>query len=196
MIAPNEERVFSISHTTNDAAAMSVSIRPCRPDDAEALVALVRELAVYERLEAYARATPDDFRTHLFGPRPMAEAVLAEVEGLPVGFALYFMTFSTFRGRPGIYLEDLFVRPEYRGRKIGKSLLAHVARVAVERRCARLEWSVLDWNAPAIGFYVSLGAKPLDGWTVYRITDEPQHRLAAQAEPPSADSPTTGTDAG
>ena len=139
---------------------------------------LVRELAVYEKLEQHARATPDDFRRHLFGPRPAAEAAVAEVGGEPVGFALWFSTFSTFRGQPGLYLEDIFVKPSFRGRGIGKGLLAAVARRAVERGCGRLEWSVLDWNTPAIGFYRSLGARPMDEWTVYRIDEEPLRRLA------------------
>src|SRR5262249_6609571 len=137
----------------------------------------VRELAVYEKLEPCARATPEDFRRHLFGPRLVAEAVLAEVEGQPVGFALWFATFSTFRGQPGLYLEDLFVRPEFRGRGIGKALLASVARLALERGCGRLEWSVLNWNEPAIGFYRALSARPMDEWTVYRLDDEPLRRL-------------------
>ncbi|HZW31887.1 MAG TPA: GNAT family N-acetyltransferase [Isosphaeraceae bacterium] len=161
--------------------ASSVVIRPACPDDAETLVNLVRELAVYEKLEQYARATPEDFRRHLFGPHPAAEAALAEVAGQPVGFALWFATFSTFRGRPGLYLEDLFVRPEFRGRGIGKALLALVARLAVERGCGRLEWSVLNWNEPAIGFYRSLGARPLDEWTVYRLDGESLRRLADRA---------------
>jgi GNAT superfamily N-acetyltransferase len=144
------------------------------------LVNLVRELAVYEKLEQYAHATPESFRRYLFGPRPAAEAALAEVAGMPVGFALWFSTFSTFRGRPCLYLEDLFVRAEYRGLGIGKALLAFVARVAVEQGCVRLEWSVLNWNAPAIGFYRSLGARAMDEWTVYRLDNEPLQRLAAQ----------------
>ena len=156
-------------------------IRPCRPDDAETLVNLVRELAVYEKLEAEAKATADDFRRHLFGPRPSAEAFVAEVDGRVVGFALIFATFSTFRGKPGMYLEDLFVRPEYRGSGIGKALLATLARLALERGCGRLEWAVLDWNAPSIGFYRALGAQPMDEWTVYRLCDEPLSRLAALA---------------
>ena len=154
------------------------SIRPARPEDVELLVNLVLELAVYEELEQHARATPDDFRRHLFGVRPAAEAAVAEVSGEPVGFALWFSTFSTFRGQPGLYLEDIFVKPGFRGRGIGKGLLAAVARQAVERGCGRLEWSVLDWNAPAIGFYRSLGARPMDEWTVYRIDEEPLRRLA------------------
>jgi GNAT superfamily N-acetyltransferase len=148
-------------------------------------VNLIRELAVYEHLEPYAKATPDDLRAHLFGPRPAAEAILAEVEGVPAGFALFFATFSTFRGQPGLYLEDVFVRAEHRGRGIGKALLATVARIAVDRGCGRLEWSVLDWNAPAIGFYRSLGARPMDEWTVYRIDEEPLTRLASLVPSPS-----------
>ncbi len=158
--------------------APGFSIRPAGPEDADLLVNLVHELAVYEKLEQHARATPDDFRRHLFGPRPAAEAAVAEVEGEPVGFALWFSTFSTFRGQPGLYLEDIFVKPGFRGRGIGKGLLAAVARRAVERGCGRLEWSVLDWNTPAIGFYRSMGARAMDEWTVYRIDDEPLRRLA------------------
>jgi GNAT superfamily N-acetyltransferase len=161
--------------------ASSVTIRPARPEDAKILVNLVRELAVYEKLEPYARATPEDFHRHLFGPRPAAEAALAEVAGQPVGFALWYATFSTFRGRPGVYLEDLFVVPEFRGRGIGKALLAMIARLAVERGCGKLEWSVLNWNEPAIGFYRALGARPLDEWTVYRVDGESLRRLAGLA---------------
>jgi GNAT superfamily N-acetyltransferase len=163
---------------------MTVTIRPCIADDAVALANLIRELAVYERLQAYARATADDLRTHLFGPRPCAEAILAEAQGEPVGFALFFTTFSTFRGQPSLYLEDLFVREPFRGQGIGRALLASVAQRAVERGCGRLEWSVLDWNTPALGFYRALGARPLTDWTVYRIDDEPLARLAAQAAGP------------
>jgi GNAT superfamily N-acetyltransferase len=160
---------------------MTATIRPCQPEDAETLVSLIRALAVYEKLEHFALATPDALRAHLFGPKPAAEAILAELDGAPVGFALFFSTFSTFRGQPGLYLEDIFVRPEHRGRGIGKALLATVARMAVGRGCGRLEWSVLDWNAPAIGFYRSLGARPMDEWTTYRIDDEPLARLASLA---------------
>jgi GNAT superfamily N-acetyltransferase len=161
--------------------APHVTIRPCVEGDAESLVNLVRELAVYERLEQFARATADDFRRHLFGPTPVAEAIVAEADGQAVGFALFFMTFSTFRGQPGIYLEDLFVQPDHRGRGVGKRLLAAVASRAVERGCGRLNWSVLDWNEPSIGFYLSLGARPLDDWTVFRLDDEALARLASLA---------------
>jgi GNAT superfamily N-acetyltransferase len=157
------------------------AIRPCRPDDAATLAALIRELAAYARLEAEARASAEDLRRHLFGPRPFAEALLAEVGGEPAAFALFFPTFSTFRGQPSLYLEDLFVRPPYRGRGIGKALLATLARLAVERGCGRLEWSVLDWNEPAIRFYRSLGARPMDECTVYRLDDEALRRQAERA---------------
>lgn len=160
---------------------VAFSIRPARAEDAELLVNLVRELAVYEKLEQHARATPDDFREHLFGPRPAAGAVVAETSGEPAGFALWYTTFSTFRGRPGLYLEDIFVRPQYRGRGIGKALLCEVAQRAVAIGAGKLEWSVLNWNTPAIGFYQALGAWPMDEWRVYRIDGERLQRLAAIA---------------
>ncbi|MFO0909131.1 MAG: GNAT family N-acetyltransferase [Isosphaeraceae bacterium] len=156
-------------------------IRPCVESDTEILVKLVRALAVYEKLEEYAVATAADFQRHLFGSHRAAEALLAEVDGRPVGFALYFTTFSTFRGQPGIYLEDIFVEPDHRGRGIGKALLATIARRAVDRGCGRLEWSVLNWNEPSIGFYRSLGARPMDEWTVYRLDEQPLVDLAALA---------------
>ena len=153
-------------------------IRPARPDDCETLATLIRELAVYEKLEGEAKATAADLERNLFGPRPFAEALIAESGGGPVGFALFFPTFSTFRGQPGLYLEDLFVRPDHRGRGIGKGLLARLAALALERGCGRLEWAVLDWNEPSIGFYRSLGALPMDDWTVYRVADAPLEWLA------------------
>lgn len=145
------------------------------------LVALIRELAAFEKLDDQARATPDALRTHLFGPKPRAEALVAEVEGKAVGFALYFHTFSTFRGQPGLYLEDVFVRETHRRLGIGKALLTSLARIARERGCGRLEWSVLDWNTPAIDFYRSLGARPMDEWTVFRLDDDPLSSLADEA---------------
>jgi GNAT superfamily N-acetyltransferase len=161
--------------------AAAFTIRTARPEDAEAVANLVRALAVYEKLEDRMRATPDDFRRHLFGPRPAAEAALAEVAGAPVGYALWFPVFSTFRGQPGLYLEDLFVKPDFRGCGIGKALLASLARLALERGCGYLGWSVLVWNAPSIAFYRALGAYPLADWTAYRLDDEPLRRLAAMA---------------
>lgn len=176
-----------MSGDTIPASHADLTIRPARPDDAETIANLVYELAVYEKLEQFAKGTPEDFRRHLFGPNPHAEAMIADVEGKPVGFALVYTTFSTFRGRPGLYLEDVYVRPEYRGKGIGKALLANVARLARDRGYARLEWSVLNWNAPAIGFYRSLGAQPMDQWTVYRIDGGPLDELAARAGNESAD---------
>jgi GNAT superfamily N-acetyltransferase len=154
-------------------------IRPVTPDDMEVLANLIRELAVYEKLEEHAKATPDDLRRNLFGPRPAAEAAIVEVAGEAVGFALWFSTFSTFMGQPGIYLEDVFVRPDYRGQGIGKALLAMLARLAVERGCGKLNWSVLSWNEPAIGFYRAVGARPVDEWMGFRLAGEPLLRLAA-----------------
>ena len=139
---------------------------------------LIRGLARYEKLEDQVEMTEELLATALFGERPYAEVVLAEEDGLAVGFALFFHNFSTFLGRPGIYLEDLFVLPEFRGRGIGRTLLAHLARLAVERGCGRLEWAVLDWNRDAIGFYERLGARPLSEWTVYRLTGEALTDLA------------------
>ena len=150
---------------------MNATIRPALPDDARTIADLIRELAAYEKLEDQAKATPEDLARHLFGDRPAAEVLIAEVEGRPIGFALFFPTFSTFRGQTGLYLEDLFVRPEHRGRGIGKALIARVAALAVERGCGRLEWAVLNWNRPAIDFYESRGARPVGDWTTYRVDD-------------------------
>jgi GNAT superfamily N-acetyltransferase len=158
----------------------ALSIRPCTTMDAETLLGLIRALAVYEKLEEKVKARPEDLVRHLFGPRPCAEALLASAGDEPVGFALFFTTFSTFRGQPGLYLEDLFVQPEHRGRGIGKALVRQVARLAVERGCGRFEWAVLDWNEPSIAFYRSLGARPLDDWTVYRIDNGDLTNLAEE----------------
>lgn len=160
---------------------MTLTIRSCRPGDAETLVLMIRELATYEQLQDFARATPEALRAHLFGSRPFAEALIAERDGQPAGFALFFGTYSTFRGQPGMYLEDIYVREEQRGKGVGTALLAAVARLAVERGCGRMEWSVLDWNKPAVEFYSSHGARPLDDWTVYRIDDDALARLARRA---------------
>lgn len=146
------------------------------------ILAFIRELAEYEKLRHEAVVTEAQLRETLFGPRPYAEVVLAEVEGEALGFALYFHNYSTFLGRPGLYLEDLYVRPEARGMGIGRRLLVHLARVARERGCGRMEWSVLDWNEPAIGFYRALDARPMDEWTVFRLTGEALAALAAEEE--------------
>lgn len=154
-------------------------IRLACPEDSATIVELIRQLAIYEKLEDEARATPESIRDHLFGPRPYAEALIAEVDGQAVGFALFFHNFSTFRGQPGLYLEDLFVLPEFRGRGIGKALFSRVGQIALERGCGRYEWSVLDWNQPSIDFYKSFGASPMDDWTVFRIDGESLQRFSS-----------------
>jgi GNAT superfamily N-acetyltransferase len=154
-----------------------IRIRLARPDDAPLLLALIRGLAEYEKLSDQVTATAEDLRDTLFGARPAAEALIAELDGAPAGFALFFSNYSTFLAKPGIYLEDLFVKPEMRRRGVGRALFTHVARLAVERNCGRFEWSVLDWNEPAIAFYGSLGAVPLSDWTVFRLTGEALRRL-------------------
>lgn len=152
-------------------------LRPAAQEDVPTIARLIHALSVYEKLEHECHASEESLRTHLFGPRPYAEVVIAEWEGRAAGFALFFHNYSTFLTRPGIYLEDLFVEPELRGHGIGKALLAKLASLAVERGCGRLEWSVLKWNAPAIGFYEKLGAVPMEEWQVYRLTGDALHRL-------------------
>jgi GNAT superfamily N-acetyltransferase len=147
-----------------------MTLRPATPADIPVLLALIRELAVYEKLEHMVQGTPQLLQQHLFGPRPAAEAVLAEVQGVPVGFALFFTNFSTFLARPGLYLEDLYVQPAHRGSGIGRALLQHLGALAVARGCGRFEWSVLDWNAPAIAFYERMGAALLPDWRICRVT--------------------------
>ena len=151
--------------------------------DVPVLLRLIHARAGYERLASAVVATEASLRESLFGPYPAAEAVIARVGGAPVGFALWFHNFSTFLGTRGLYLEDLFVETEWRGRGIGRQLLAHVARVAVDRKCGRMEWSVLDWNAQAIRTYRAVGAEPMDEWTIYRLTGERLRQLAAAARP-------------
>ena len=147
-------------------------IRFASPADVATLHALIRDLARYEKLEHQVTGTEDDLRGHLFGPRPYAEALVCEVDGTSVGLALFFHTYSTFLGRPGLYLEDLFVLPEHRRKGHGRALIREVARLAVSRGCGRLEWSVLDWNAPAIAFYRSLGADVMPDWRICRLTSK------------------------
>ncbi len=158
---------------------MTISIRPASAADLPLIAQLIRDLAEYERLAHEVRFDDDVLNAKLFGPRPYAEVVIGEIDGHPQGFALFFHNFSTFEGRPGIYLEDLFVRPEARGSGLGKALLSHLAALAVERDCARLEWSVLDWNEPAIGFYKKLGARLMDDWTVMRVDGDALAQLGA-----------------
>jgi GNAT superfamily N-acetyltransferase len=166
---------------------LGLSIAPATPADVPLLVALIRELAEYERLLHEVRIGPADLERDLFGPRPYAEAVVARDGSEPVGFALWFYNYSTFAGRPGLYLEDLFVRPAHRGRGYGEALLRHLARIALERGCARFEWSVLDWNEPAIRFYRKLGAVAMDDWTVQRVTGEALRALAGLPKPEGAE---------
>jgi GNAT superfamily N-acetyltransferase len=156
----------------------SLTIRPAAAHELPLVLEFIRELAAYERLEHEVEATTADLAAGLFGPRPYAEVVFACLDGTPVGFALFFHTFSTFVGKPGIYLEDLFVRPEARGRGIGRHLLAWLARTTLERGCARLDWQVLDWNAPSIAFYRSVGAEAQDEWTTMRVSGAALERLA------------------
>jgi GNAT superfamily N-acetyltransferase len=157
-----------------------VTIRPALEQETPLILQFVRELAQYERLEEQMVAGEAQMRAALFGPRPYAEVVFVCWEGEPVGFALFFHSFSTFLARPGIFLEDLFVRPAFRGQGLGGRLLRWLAKLAVERGCGRLEWAVLDWNAPAIGFYRSLGAVPMDEWTAFRLTGPALEALAGR----------------
>lgn len=160
-------------------------IRSATPDDVPQILRLVRDLAEYERALHEVKATEEDLRAHLFGPDPKAFALIAEHEGRVVGFAVWFLTFSTWLGRHGIYLEDLYVDPEMRGRGYGKLLLAELARIADERGYGRVEWAVLKWNTPSIEFYRSLGALPQDEWDVYRLTGDAIGSLAASAATPA-----------
>jgi GNAT superfamily N-acetyltransferase len=161
----------------------AITLRRATEADVPALLELIRGIAEYERLSHEVEATEALLRTHGFGPRPIFEAILAERDRRALGFALYFFTFSTFKARPTLYLEDLFVRPEHRGRGIGRRLLVQLARIAVEHDCGRMEWSVLDWNTPARDFYFKLGAVAMDEWTVFRMTREAFGALAREAPP-------------
>jgi GNAT superfamily N-acetyltransferase len=160
-------------------ASGALVLRAARREDVPLILELIQGLAEFERLRHECVATEALLDAALFGPRPHAEVIIAMVGPDAAGFALFFHNFSTFLARPGIYLEDLFVRPEFRGRGIGKALLARLAALAQDRGCGRLEWSVLDWNADAIAFYERLGARPQDEWTVHRLTGDALARLAA-----------------
>jgi GNAT superfamily N-acetyltransferase len=157
-----------------------LNIRPATRADAATIAALVRELADYEKLLHEAKATPEDFLRELDSPNPVIHVLIAEWNGEPAGFALYFYNFSTFVGRPGIYLEDLFVRPQQRKHGIGRALLRELARIAQQRNCGRMEWAVLDWNEPALRFYQSLDARPMKEWIVHRLTPVEIGKLAAE----------------
>ena len=160
---------------TRESSAFS--LRPAQPGDVPVIVSLINDLALYERLPEECFAGAGLLHEHLFGPRPYCEVILAEAGGTAAGFALFFHNYSTWLTKPGLYLEDLFVRPEARGLGIGRALLTRLAEIAVERGCGRMEWSVLTWNEPAIGFYEKLGAVPMDGWQVYRLAGEALARL-------------------
>lgn len=163
---------------TEDRHLPGMDIRPARPEDCDTLLGLIRALAEYERLDRLATGTAQELRAELFGAVPVIEAVLAWQDPRAVGFALYFHNFSTFLMRRGLYLEDLYVLPEARGCGIGKALMRHCARLAVERGCGRFEWTVLDWNRPSIEFYESIGAELLPDWRVCRMTGEALQRFA------------------
>lgn len=160
---------------------MNLTIRPATRADLSLIAQFIRDLADYERLAHEVRFDEGALGDRLFGSRPYAEVLIGEVDGVAQGFALFFHNFSTFEGKPGIYLEDLFVRPEARGGGLGKALLQRLARLAVERDCARLEWWVLDWNEPAIRFYKTLGAKPMDEWTTFRVDGQALDKLAGDS---------------
>jgi GNAT superfamily N-acetyltransferase len=158
--------------------AMNISARPATPEDVSLVLQFIRELAVYEKLENEVVATEAALRAALFGARPVAEVIFAIVDGREEGFALFFHNFSTFVGRPGLYLEDIYVRPEQRGRGIGRFLFGELARIAKERDCGRMEWAVLTWNEPAIRFYRNLGARVMAEWNVFRLDEEGIARVA------------------
>ncbi len=161
-----------------DVTKSPVTIVQATERDAPIILQMIKDLAEYERMSDQVTATEQSLRATLFGSRPSAEVVIAKAGDTPAGFALFFHNYSTFVGKPGLYLEDLFVRPEWRGHGIGRALLSHLAKITIERDCGRFEWSVLDWNEPAIGFYKKLGAVPMEDWTIFRITGDALQRLA------------------
>jgi GNAT superfamily N-acetyltransferase len=160
----------------------ALDISPAKSADVALILALINELAEYEKLRHESIATEASIHNALFGSNPHAEAVIARFDGEPAGFAFFFHNFSTFLGKPGLYLEDLFVRPEYRGRAIGKSLLSHLAALALQRGCGRFQWQVLDWNRPSRDFYESLGAQADAAWVNYRMTGDALRRLAEECK--------------
>jgi len=156
-------------------------IEPAAERDVPLILKFIRGLAHYERLEHEVVATEESLRSTLFGPRPVAEVILGYAGAEPAGVALFFHNYSTFLGRPGLYIEDLFVLPEWRSKGLGRRLLVYIAKLAVERRCGRVEWAVLDWNEPAVRFYRRLGARAMEEWTVYRLTGDTLSQLATEA---------------
>jgi GNAT superfamily N-acetyltransferase len=160
------------------SAISNLMIRTGTEEDAPVIFSLIKELAEYEHLSHEVVASVDDIRKTLFGERPFAETLIGEYQGFPISFALFFYNFSTFLGKPGIYLEDLYVQPEQRGKGFGSEMLAHIATLAKERNCGRFEWSVLNWNTPAIRTYEKLGAAPMKEWILYRLSGEALDRLA------------------
>jgi GNAT superfamily N-acetyltransferase len=161
-----------------DVTIERLRITPATERDVPLILRLIKDLAEYERMSNEVVATEEGLRATLFGPRPAAEVLLGYAGEEPAGFALFFHNFSTFVGKPGLYLEDLFVVPKFRGRGYGKALLARLAQIAIERNCGRFEWSVLDWNEPAIGFYRKLGAVPMEDWTIFRVSGAALETLA------------------
>ncbi len=157
-----------------------ICIRAATPEDTACILTFVTELAVYEKAEHEVTASREDIYNSLFTDNPTAHALICIADNTPIGFAVYFYNYSTWLGKPGLYLEDLYVQPEHRGKGAGKALLHHLARIAVQNNCGRFEWSVLDWNEPAIQFYRSLGAKPQDEWTTYRLDSKGMAALAAE----------------
>ena len=156
----------------------NIHIRPATSDDAALILGFIRELAIYEKAEHEVLATEDDLRRSLFGVQPRAWALICSVDGVAAGFAVYFFNYSTWQGRQGLYLEDLYLSPSHRNLGAGKALLQHLARIAVENGCGRFEWSVLDWNEPALQFYRSIGAWAMDEWTRYRLAGEALDKFA------------------
>lgn len=159
---------------------MTIRLRDAVPGDEAIILGFINDLAAYEKLSHEVVATPDDLRKTLFCATPKVFALIAEIDGVPHGFALYFFNYSTFLGKHGLYLEDLYVHESNRGSGLGKALLARLAEIAIANDCGRMEWQVLDWNEPSIAFYKSLGANPMTGWDVYRLTGEPLARLAQE----------------
>lgn len=172
---------MSASSEPGSSGPPRFTLRDASPADVPEIVAMIRELALYEKLAHLCVTTDTDLERHLFGPGKFAEVIVASENDVAVGFALFFHNFSTFLGRPGLYLEDLFVRPHARRRGYGRAMLIRLAKIAIERDCGRFEWSVLDWNAPAIAFYESLGATVMPDWRITRVTGPALGRLAALA---------------